>query len=296
MIACDLGSNTLRVVEVDCESRERVREFERIVKTAEGVERDGLICDAAVARVVAAVRECRGYFDFSDGYRAVTTAAVRFARNGHEVVERIAQETGIVFEIIDGAREAEFTRLGVENRLEKLGLNTESYILLDLGGGSSEVVVKMGDAVFSRSFAVGIVTMVEKYGLAHLEDGIRTSCKPIAAFARTLEEKPAVFVGSSGTPTTIAAFVQGIDYAHYDHRKINGFVLTLEMMEEALEQLLALDKKERERWVGVGRDDLIIAGVKILMEIVSLFGYEEIVVIDDGLREGVALAECLSKR
>ncbi|RUM64691.1 MAG: phosphatase, partial [Sulfurospirillum sp.] len=41
MIACDLGSNTLRVVEVDCEGRERVREFERIVKTAEGVERDG---------------------------------------------------------------------------------------------------------------------------------------------------------------------------------------------------------------------------------------------------------------
>ncbi|RUM62716.1 MAG: phosphatase [Sulfurospirillum sp.] len=292
MIACDLGSNTLRVVEVDCEGRERVREFERIVKTAEGVERDGQICDAAVSRVVAAVRECRDYFDFSKGYKAVTTAAVRMAGNGREVVERIAQETGIVFEIIDGAREAEFTRLGVENRLDKLGLGTERYILLDLGGGSSEIVVKMGDEVLSRSFAVGIVTMVEKYGLVHLEEGIRTSCKPIAAFARMLKEKPAVFVGSSGTPTTIAAFLQGIDYAHYDYRKINGYRLTLQKMEEALQRLLALDKASRQRWVGVGRDDLIIAGVKILIEIVSVFGYEEIIVIDDGLREGVALSQC----
>ena len=292
MIACDLGSNTLRVVEVDCRSGERVREFERIVKTAEGIETDGCISEGAVRRVVDAVRECRNHFDFSGGYKAVTTAAVRFAKNGHEVVERIAEETGIRFEIIDGKQEAEYTRLGVENRLDKLGLDTKNYILLDLGGGSSEVVLKTEERIFSHSFPVGIVTMVEKYGLNHLEEGIRTSCRPIADFAKTLERKPDYFVGSSGTPTTIAAFIQGMDYAHYDHRKINGYRLYLRQMEEALEKLLALDKKEREKWVGVGRDDLIIAGVKILMQIVSDFGYDEIIVIDDGLREGVGLAEC----
>ncbi len=292
MIACDLGSNTLRVVEVDCRSGERVREFERIVKTAEGIETDGCISEGAVRRVVDAVRECRNHFDFSEGYKAVTTAAVRFAKNGHEVVERIEKETGIRFEIIDGTQEAEYTRLGVENRLKKLGLDTKSYILLDLGGGSSEVVVKTEERLLSRSFPVGIVTMVEKYGLKQLEEGIRTSCRPIADFAKTLEKKTDYFVGSSGTPTTIAAFMQGMDYAHYDHRKINGYRLHLHQMEEALEKLLVLDKKEREKWVGVGRDDLIIAGVKILMQVVSDFGFDEIIVIDDGLREGVGLSEC----
>jgi exopolyphosphatase/guanosine-5'-triphosphate,3'-diphosphate pyrophosphatase len=292
MIACDLGSNTLRVVEIECQTKERVKEFEKIVKTAEGIETDGNISQEAIQRVIDAVKACQKEFDFSDGYSAVTTAAVRYAQNGQEVIRKIYEETGILFEIIDGSKEAEFTRLGVENRLKKLGMQTESYMLLDLGGGSSEVVVKEGARIFSRSFPVGIVTMVEKYGLKELEKGIASSCREIALFARGIEEKPDYFVGSSGTPTTIAAFLQGIDYAHYDYRKINGYHLSVVKMQEALNRLLALDKESRQRWVGTGRDDLIIAGVKILMEIVRIFGYDEIIVIDDGLREGVGLSRC----
>ncbi len=292
MIACDLGSNTLRVVEISCDTKERQKEFERIVKTAEGIETDGNISEAAVKRVIEAIKACQKEFDFSQGYKAVTTAAIRYAKNGQDVVKKIFDETGVGFEVIDGEEEATYTRIGVENRLQKLGLDTNSYILLDLGGGSSEVVVKQGKELLSKSFPVGIVTMVEKYGLEDLERGIAQSCRPIGEFAKEIAFKPAYFVGSSGTPTTIAAFVQGMDYAHYDPYKVNGFKLSLETMQKALDALLGLSKAERERWVGVGRDDLIIAGVKILMEIVTLFGYQEIVVIDDGLREGVGISEC----
>ncbi len=292
MIACDLGSNTLRVVRMDCVRLERVEEFERIVKTAEGIETDGCISKAAQVRVIDAVKACRERFDFSEGYKAVATAAIRFAQNGGEVLEGIAAHTGIVFEVIDGEQEAEYTRAGVENRMQKLGYDISSYVLLDLGGGSSEVIVRNGERSFSKSFSVGIVTMVEKYGLERLEEGISQMRDEIGKFARTLDFKPSVFIGASGTPTTIAAFCQGMDYAHYDYRKVNGFRLTLQQMEEALKRLLALPGAERERWVGVGRDDLIIAGVKILMEIIRCFGFEEILVIDDGLREGVAITEC----
>ncbi len=292
MIACDLGSNTLRAVQMDCNRLERVREFERIVKTAEGIETDGCISEAAQQRVINAINACREEFDFSEGYKAVATAAIRFARNGREVLERIAAQTGVIFEVIDGEQEAEYTRAGVENRMQKLGYDTESYVLLDLGGGSSEVILRNKEKTFSKSFPVGIVTMVEKYGLDRLEEGISQMREEIGKFAQTLNFKPAVFIGASGTPTTIAAFCQGMDYVHYDYRKVNGFRLTLLQMEEALERLLALPGSERERWVGVGRDDLIIAGVKILMEIVRSFGFEEILVIDDGLREGVAITEC----
>ncbi len=292
MIACDLGSNTLRVVEIDCRTLERVREFERIVRSAEGIETDGNISEAAIGRIVKAVHECREIFDLSQGYHAVTTAALRQAKNGREVARRIEAETGVRFEIIDGEREAEYTRIGVENRLKKLGLETESYVLLDLGGGSSEVVVKIDREIMRESFPVGIVTLVEKYGLEEIETGIARECTTIAAFAECLPQKPAYFIGSSGTPTTIAAFLQGIDYDHYDYRKINGYRLTVRAMEEVLERLLSLDKAERTRWVGVGRDDLIIAGVKLLMAIVRSFGYDEIIVVDDGLREGVGIAAC----
>ena len=292
MIACDLGSNTLRVVEIDCESGERIAEFEKIVKTAEGMERDGNIAPAAVERVVAAVEACKARFDFGSGYVAVTTAALRYAKNGREVADEIFARTGIRFEIIDGEREAEFTRIGVENRLHRLGIAPRSYLLLDLGGGSSEIVVRTEDAIRSESFPVGIVTLVEKYGLEEIERGIAESCRPVAAFAQKLEKRPEIFVGASGTPTTIAAFLQGIDYAHYDYRRINGYRLTLEQMDAALARLLSLERSERERWVGVGRDDLIIAGVKLLREMVRCFGFEEMTVIDDGLREGVGIYYC----
>ncbi len=292
MIACDLGSNTLRAVEIDCDSLERIREFERIVKTAEGIETDGNISEAAIARVIAAIEACKKEFDFQKGYRAVSTAALRYARNGQEVAARILQQTGIAFEIIDAEEEAMLTRTGVENRLRQLGISDQSYLLLDLGGGSSEIVVRTGKSVISESFAVGIVTLVEKYGLDEIEKGIAQVCAPIRAFAATLSVRPEIFVGSSGTPTTIAAFLQGIDYAHYDYRKINGYRLRVEAMHEALQRLLAMDQEERTRWVGVGRDDLIIAGVKLLIAIVESFGFEEIVVIDDGLREGVGILAC----
>jgi exopolyphosphatase/guanosine-5'-triphosphate,3'-diphosphate pyrophosphatase len=294
MIACDLGSNTLRAVEIDCETKERVREFERIVKTAEGIETDGYIAEAAIKRVIDAVTACKSAFDFSQGYAAVATAALRMAKNGETVAGRIYDETGIRFQIIDGKKEAEYTRLGVENRLLKLGLSTDSYLLLDLGGGSSEIVVKKGEKVDSKSFDVGIVTAVEKYGLKNLREGVKEICRPIETYAKSFAQKPDLFIGSSGTPTTIAAFLQGIDYAHYDYRKINGFRLSLKMMEDALEKLLALDPESRMRWVGVGRDDLIIAGVRLLMEIVRSFGFDEIIVVDDGLREGVGLSLCKS--
>jgi len=294
LIACDLGSNTLRAVEISCDTLERVREFERIVKTAEGVESDGKISEAAVNRVIAAVLACREEFDLSNGYRAVTTAALRYAKNGEEVAERIYAETGVRFEIIDGEQEAELTQIGVENRLRKLGIPDDDYLLLDLGGGSSEVVIKKGAKVIRRSFSVGIVTLVEKYGMSQIEAGIVEACRPIRDFAKSLNLKPARFVGSSGTPTTIAAFVQGIDYAHYDYRKINGYTLDLDTMGRALEELLAFPPQERERWVGVGREDLIIAGVKLLMEIAASFGFDRIVVVDDGLREGVGILACQS--
>ncbi len=101
-----------------------------------------------------------------------------------------------------------------------------------------------------------------------------------------------MFVATAGTPTTIAAFKQGLDYAHYDVEKVNGTVLSLQDLDEALERLLSMNTKERERWVGVGRDDLIVAGVLIVKSIMIAAGFKTMLVIDDGLREGLALQKC----
>ena len=105
-------------------------------------------------------------------------------------------------------------------------------------------------------------------------------------------KKPQTFVATAGTPTTVASFLQGFDYENYDYKKINGTILTTVQIEDALKQLIEMSEEERIRWVGTGRADLIVAGILMFVEIVKIFGFDEVLVIDDGLREGVALSLC----
>jgi len=281
LIACDLGSNTFRVVDIDCDTKERVKEFEKIVRTAENLALSGKISDNAVKRVIEAIQEAKECCDLSSA-KAVATAALRQASNSDEVLKKIFDATGLNIEIIDGEKEAFYVKKAVE-----LYVNNDDYIIMDLGGGSTELILK-DKAV---SFDVGIVTMVDKYSLSGIKEGIKKEFEPIARFSKSIK-KPKTFVATSGTPTTIASFLKGMDYKHYDYKKINGTILTMRDIDNSLEQLLAMGIDERIRWVGVGRDDLIIAGVLMFREIVDIFGFYEVLVIDDGLREGVALSMC----
>ena len=286
MIACDLGSNTLRIVELDCENGRRINEFERMVKTADGLHKTGLINDAAVERIIVAIHDAKKIFDLSDAH-AVTTAAVRMAKNGADVLERIEKETGLNFIMIEASVEAQLTLLAVQWRLEKLGFD-ESFMLMDLGGGSTEIICGEN----SRSFDIGIVTVAQKYASSQgVKENLVEALNPITSYIETFD-KPASFVATAGTPTTIAAFKQGLDYAHYDVEKVNGTVLSLQDLDDALDTLLSMSEKERERWVGVGRDDLIVAGVLIVKAIMISAGFSTMLVIDDGLREGLALKKC----
>ena len=160
MIACDLGSNTFRVVEIDCATKVRLKEFEKIVRTAEGIASSGEINDKAIQRVIAAVDEAKELFDLKDA-KAVATAAMRKATNSDEVLSRIFNKTGLKIEIIDPKEEASYVREAVEAYLDE-----EEYIIMDLGGGSTELILKDEDV----SFDIGIVTMVDKYDF--IKEGI----------------------------------------------------------------------------------------------------------------------------
>ncbi len=286
MIACDLGSNSFRVVEINCDTKQRVLEFERVVRTAEGILRSGEICEDAVWRIIEAINDAKEFFDLTDA-TAVTTAALRKATNSALVLEKIKSATGLEFEIISAKDEARFTKVAVENRLELDDIDAASYILMDLGGGSTELIFKD----FERSFEVGILTMVDKYRLAFIKDGIKKELREIREFAKEIK-KPKTFIASCGTPTTIASFLKGMDYESYDYKKINGTVLSIDDIDMALKRLLEMSESERIKFVGVGRDDLIVAGILIFREILEIFDFSEVLIIDDGLREGVALSRC----
>ena len=161
-------------------------------------------------------------------------------------------------------------------------------MLIDIGGASTEVVLKNNSNTYLKSFNIGIVTMSEKY------NNQKEMLKELTVIKEFIKDfkKPNILVASGGTATTLAAFSKGMDYKHYDYKRVNATILDINQIDKCLKKLLDMDIKVREKWVGVSRDKLIIVGVLLLKNIIKICNFKEIVVIDDSLREGVAINEC----
>lgn len=299
MIAIDLGSNTLRVTKLDCRSRVFTDTYEKIVKTADGLTHTGNIDRAAVDRIIDAIDEAKREIDFaSDRVRAVTTEALRQAENSEAVLQRIFKETGVHFEIISGEMEAALTLMAVRFRLAQLHYTAEKFVLVDIGGGSTELIFHYGEKSVSKSFPIGIVTMAQRYThLDEMESHIAEEMDAVRQFCAKLyaqEGRVDRFIATAGTPTTVAAMKHGLTYASYDAGKVNGTTLTWQELNTFLTKLLAMPFDMRETVVGTGRSDLIAAGILIFKELYRIVECQSSLVIDDGLREGVALQGCLS--
>ena len=300
MIAIDLGSNTLRVLEYDCSTQKQIAEYEKIVKTADGLAEHGCINDEAVSRIIGAIKEAQKKIDFSDHVvKAVTTEAVRRASNSDNVLSVIKEETGVSFEIISGDKEARLTLKAVEHRLEKLQHASNTFVLIDIGGGSTELIFRYENETISKSFPVGIVTIAQSYEtLENIQNALSKEMFEMQMFAAEMyasRGKVNSFVATAGTPTTVAAMKLGQNYETYDASKVNGTSLEMTELDLYLKKLLSMPFEEREITVGTGRSDLIAAGILIYKQLYTLLEFESCVVIDDGLREGVALEACSHK-
>jgi exopolyphosphatase/guanosine-5'-triphosphate,3'-diphosphate pyrophosphatase len=295
VIAIDLGSNTIRAIKYDCSANEKLDEFERIVKTADKLVETGVITDEAIKRIIEAILDIKKRFG-EDKIKAVATEALRSAKNADDVLRRIKEKTGIEFEIISPYYEAKYTAIAVENCLAKCGFESNRFFLVDIGGGSTELILKNKENIMSESFKFGIVTFTQRYKtIDAIKIAVKKKAKVFKDFidlAFSTYKKPKIFAASSGTPTSIAALKKGMNYHTYDPKKVNGTIITMDDLDYWAEKLLKMEMKKREELVGVGRGDLIITGIYIFREIFKLTKYRECVVCDDGLREGVAISEC----
>lgn len=297
MIAIDLGSNSLRILEYDCTSHKQIFASEKVVKTADGLAEFGTVNDEAVARIIATIKAAQKQIDFSKHQiKAVTTEAVRRASNSDVVLKQIKKETGVSFDIISGDEEARLTLLAVKNRLTKLQYASDSFVLIDIGGGSTELIFHYGTETVSKSFPVGIVTIAQSYkDLKNIEKSLAHEMLAMQRFVAEVfstKGKPSSFVATAGTPTTVAAMKLGFNYETYDASKINGTSLEKEELDFYLARLLAMPFEKREVAVGTGRSDLIAAGILIYKQLYTLLEFDSCVVVDDGLREGVVLEMC----
>ena len=297
IIAIDLGSNSIRFLKMDCNTKQPINTFHKMVKTADGLAITGRISYPALDRIIVAINEAKEQMNFSDAkVKAVTTEAIRQAINGQEILDGIARNTGVEFEIIDGDDEARYALIATKNRLELLGESPKSFMIADIGGGSTELIFSYGDKIISKSFKIGIVTLTQSFkGIGEIANAIPALMNEMRLFCNEVYSKYGrveKFIAMAGTPTTIASMKLGMTYRTYDAQKIHGTILTKADLLEQLKALLSMSVEQRSKMVGVGREDLIASGILIYEEIFNIGGFDSSIVIDDGVREGVALLEC----
>jgi exopolyphosphatase / guanosine-5'-triphosphate,3'-diphosphate pyrophosphatase len=299
IVSVDLGSNSFRVLKYDCKNHKIISEYNEVVGMADGLIDTGLISFEAQQRVVAAILHSVETINYNPSLAVcVTTAAMRKASNNKEVLQYFKDKTGITFEIIDGSEEARLTLLAVKYALKREKINSSKFILLDIGGGSTEIIVNTNDDYSAHSFDFGIVTMTQQYLKYHdLHNDLNSRKKQIKEFldSLNLDLSDYSFVATAGTPTTIAAIKLGQDFFSYDRNVVNGAIVDLNDLEYCLNIFKNSSKEEIARLVGRGRVEFIEVGIFIYKAIFEVLNKKESIVLDDGLREGVAINHSLKK-
>ena len=299
IVTIDLGSNSFRVLKYDCLNHKIISEYNEVVGMADGLVDTGLISKEAVQRVIAAISHSIEVINYNpQDAICVTTAAMRKALNNKEILKYLRLEAKTNFSIIDGTEEARLTLLAVKNALKREKINSNNFVLLDIGGGSTEIIINTKDSYKAHSFDFGIVTLTQKF-LNHndLKNDLENKKLEIKLFLDSLniDFKDYSFVATAGTPTTIAAIKLGQDFFSYDRNIVNGTIVNLEDMTNCLNIFENSSKEDIVKLVGRGRVDFIEVGIYIYKMIFEVLEKNESIVLDDGLREGVAINYCETK-
>ncbi len=299
IVTIDLGSNSFRVLKYDYKNHKIISEFNEVVGMADGLVETLNISKDAMIRVINAINKASQdlNFDPKDAV-CVTTAAMRKALNNKEVLSFFEEKTGAKFSIIDANEEARLTLLAVKYALKREKINSENFVLLDIGGGSTEIVVNTAQNYEAKSFDFGIVTMTQKsIKKEDLEKDLNDKKIQIKEFLNSLkiDLKDYSFVATAGTPTTIASIKLGQDYFSYDRNIVNGTKVNLNDLEDSLKIFKSHSKDELTKLVGQGRVEFMEVGTYIYKMVFEVLQKDESIVLDDGLREGVAINYALNK-
>lgn len=268
-----------------------------VARLGQGLGRTGRLDPDAIERALAAVGRYREVARVHGAARilVVATAAVRQAGNREPFLERLAAGGGDAVRVASGDEEARLTLLGV---LSGLAPATGRTAVLDIGGGSTEVIVAEGARPAAIvSVPVGVVALAERFLRADPIDSAEyRACAAHAAERLAAEAWPVVrplaphrLVGTAGTVTTLAAL--DLALPAYDPARVQGHVLTRARVEALRARLGALPVAERARLPALepGRADLIVPGIALTLAVLDGLGLAELTVSDTGLREGILL-------
>jgi exopolyphosphatase / guanosine-5'-triphosphate,3'-diphosphate pyrophosphatase len=296
----DIGSNSVRLLIADKTDDGEITELDRqanVTRLGQGVDTSGRLADEAIERTYKVLADYAQRIDDHDCDEqiAVLTSAVRDSANGQDFAHTIEQRYGLTPHVLKGDEEARLTYLGATS--DRDPSDTTPTLVLDIGGGSTEMIVGAGPEVrFRVSTQAGVVRQTER----HLHDDPPTQAqmdaladdvRGILADNVPAEIRTAVKRGIAvaGTATSLAAIAQHLD--PYDPNKVHGYTLSTEECDRILGELSAMPLAQRREVPGLHPDraPTIIAGVLIFKEVVQLFGLTEIEVSEHDILRGAAL-------
>ncbi|MEU1279655.1 Ppx/GppA phosphatase family protein [Streptomyces sp. NPDC005805] len=299
--AVDCGTNSIRLLVADVDTATgRLTDLDRrmtIVRLGQGVDRTGRLAPEALERTFTACREYAGVIKElgAETVRFVATSASRDAENRAEFVAGVLDILGTEPEVITGDQEAEFSFTGATRSLTGRTDLPRPYLVVDIGGGSTEFVVGEDHARAARSVDIGCVRLTERHApsspateaqitaiRADIEAALDLAAESVPLTgARTL-------VGLAGSVTTVAGIALGLDA--YDSEAIHHARISYEQVAEVTAMLLGATHDERAA-IGVmhpGRVDVIQAGALVLRTIMERAGAREVVVSEHDILDGIA--------
>jgi exopolyphosphatase/guanosine-5'-triphosphate,3'-diphosphate pyrophosphatase len=297
----DIGTNSTRLLVADVADAGHLTERERrtkVTRLGDRLGETGVLGDEAMARVLGTVGEYQEVIREQGVERAVAvlTSAVRDAANGEDFLARVhAQADGLDARVIGGGEEARLTFRGATS--ERASGDATPTLVIDVGGGSTELVVGSGDEVsFHVSTQAGVVRHTERHlatdpptptELRALADDVRETYA--RAVPRPVRTTPRTAIAVAGTATSLGAI--DLDLEHYSADRVHGHVVSLNACRRILERLAALPEAQRRdvRGLHPDRAPTIVAGVVMLIEALELFDLDAIVVSDHDILRGAAL-------
>ncbi len=301
----DVGSNTVRllIAEPHPDLAFRTLRRERIITRLGGDFSAARGLDgASMERTIEALRFFGELLNQEkvDRVFAAGTGVLREARNRLAFLERVREKTSLHLRLLTGKEEALLMLRGVLGSLRDPGL---PRLVADVGGWSTEVLwVEKGEMIRTASLGLGAVVLSEKYidhdppAISELEDlneHIHSSLRQLRRGweeeGGRLEDLDPRLVATAGTATTLAAM--DLTLSAYDPQKVNGHRISRPGLEEIGRRLQSLPLYERRKIIGLekGREDLIVAGTAILLNLLEIFERSALEVIDSGLLEGILL-------
>jgi exopolyphosphatase / guanosine-5'-triphosphate,3'-diphosphate pyrophosphatase len=299
LAAVDCGTNSTRLLVVGPAGDVRAREM-RITRLGEGVDATRRLGHEALGRTFAVLRDYRVVMDAERvvGTRLVATSAVRDAANGQDFLDPAADIIGAPAELLSGEEEGQLSYAGATSDLPAAGAGV---VVLDIGGGSTEIVTKPSDTIASVSLDIGCVRLTERF-LRRDPPSEGEVSAAVAAIARELDRATQVvpalaglgpasrLVGLAGTVSTLASLELGL--VAYDRERIHHAVLSLPAVVRWCDILGAerLSERARRRGLPAGRRDVIFGGALVLREVMTRFGFHECVVSEADILDGLVMS------